>query len=62
MKMPSSRQFCGYCRLPVLKHKDSTGLVEGGVIFHKRRCYPKFLKDRKKWRRRIEAAGTMQST
>jgi endonuclease I len=45
--MPSSKQFCGYCDLPVMKHKESTGLING-VMYHKRRCYPKHLKEMRK--------------
>jgi len=59
MKMPGRWQFCGYCGLPVLKHKESTGLRKG-QIFHRRRCYPKFLKERKKARRRIETVSSLQ--
>jgi hypothetical protein len=61
VKMPGRHQFCGYCELPVMKHKDSTGLIDG-QLFHKRRCYPKYLKELKKARRRLEAASSMSSS
>jgi hypothetical protein len=59
--MPHRHQFCGYCELPVMKHKDSTGLING-VMYHKRRCYPKHLKEmRKQERRRNAEVGAMLS-
>jgi hypothetical protein len=57
--MPSRYQFCGYCNLPVMKHRDSTGLIDG-VMYHKRRCYSKHLKEmRKQERRNLSKAGSV---
>ena len=57
--MPSRRQFCGYCELPVLRHKESTGFIDG-VLYHKRRCYPKHLKEmRKRSRKYAESSPVL---
>jgi hypothetical protein len=48
--MPSPKQFCGYCGLPVMKHRDSTGFING-MLYHKKRCRAKYLKEVRKQRR-----------
>lgn len=60
MKMPSKRQFCGYCELPVMKHRESTGLI-AGVLYHKRRCYPKHLKEVKRKERDAKKSDLLHS-
>lgn len=59
MNMPSKRQFCGHCVLPVMKHRQSAG-IHDGTLWHKK-CRAKHLKKMKKEKRRRAANAERQA-